>query len=37
MRTGRVHWADPDLFSRPAPSIAQATRALARMLHPELN
>lgn len=35
VRHGRVHWADPHLFNRPAPSIIQATRRLAAMFFPD--
>lgn len=33
VRTGRVHYADPAFFNRPAPTIADAARLLAVMLH----
>ena len=33
VRAGRVFWADPYFFNRPAPTIAQGARALAGMLH----
>jgi ABC-type Fe3+-hydroxamate transport system substrate-binding protein len=33
VQNGRVYWADPALFNRPAPSVADAARALALMLH----
>lgn len=33
VRTGRVHYADPAFFNRPAPTVSDAARILAVMLH----
>jgi iron complex transport system substrate-binding protein len=35
VRSGRLHWLDPQLFARPGPRLVDALEALARLLHPE--
>jgi iron complex transport system substrate-binding protein len=36
VRDGRVHGADPDIFSRPGPRVVQAIEILKPLLYPEL-